>query len=109
MSRPGLGSLRRRVTIERPVLTPVEGGEQTVNWIPVAHVFAEIRAMAGREDLAADALAGTVTHRVRMRYRPGVTADMRLTWGNRHFNIRAVLDPDERKRWLVCICEEQRI
>lgn len=109
MTRRGINGLRRRVTIEQPLLTTADGGGQTVAWSPVATVFAEVRASTGREQLTADALTGTVTHKIRMRHRADVTADMRITWNGRIFNIRAVLDPDDRRRWLVCICEEQRL
>ena len=47
-----------------------------------------------------------MTHRVKIRYRAGVTAKMRLTFGARVFNIRGVINAGERDRTLELLCEE---
>ena len=47
-----------------------------------------------------------VTHRVRLRWRDGVTGAMRLSCGPRRFRIKAATDPDGARRDLVCLVEE---
>ena len=56
----------------------------------------------------ADAPALAITHRVTLRWRAGVTAAMRWREGDRVLDIRTVFDPDERRRALVCLCQETR-
>ena len=55
----------------------------------------------------ADRLAGSVSHEVALRYRPGIVPAMRFRKGARVFHIVSVIDVDERRRWLKCLCEER--
>ena len=107
MTRVAIGALRQPLTLEAPVRTEGEGGAATVAWSPVAQLWAAIAPLTGREIVSADALAGRVTHEVRLRFRGDVRPEMRFTTGSRRFDIRAVLDDGERHRWLVCLCEER--
>ena len=47
-----------------------------------------------------------MTHRVTIRHRDGVTPKMRLKFGTRILNIRAVINAGERNRTLELLCEE---
>ena len=73
----------------------------------VAAVWAAIWPRSSSEQLALDRVAGTATHDVWLRHRTGIKPEMRLTWGTRTFDIRGVIDIDERRRWLKCIVEER--
>jgi head-tail adaptor len=46
---------------------------------------------------------------VSLRYRAGVVPAMRLRKGARIFQILAVIDVEERRRWLKCWCEEREL
>ena len=59
-------------------------------------------------ELPLDRPEQSLTHRITLRYREGVTGAMRLTSGLRRFAIRAAADPDGSKRDLVCLVEEMR-
>lgn len=98
------GQLRHRVTIQRPT-EDINGGATT--WSDVETVWASIAPIAGREYFAAQQVQSDVTHRVRMRYGPTVTTKDRLTFGVRHFDIRTVLNRDERNRELELLCIER--
>jgi SPP1 family predicted phage head-tail adaptor len=107
MRRAAIGALRQPLTLEAPIRTEGEGGTATLAWSVVAQVWAAIAPLTGREMVSADAVAGRVTHEVRLRFRGGVRPEMRFTIGSRMLEIRAVLDEGERHRWLVCLCEER--
>jgi SPP1 family predicted phage head-tail adaptor len=108
MRPPRTGQLRHRLALEAPVRIEAEGGAAAIDWSPVAHVWAAIVPLSGREAVAGDSVRGVVTHELTLRYRAGIQPAMRLVTGSgRVFEIRAVRDPDERRRWLVCDCEEQ--
>lgn len=100
------GLLRHRVTIQAPTTTVNERGAQTPGWAEVATVWAEVRTPTGRERSGDERTVAVLSHVVTMRYRPGLTAAHRLKWGDRVFSLLATPDPDNRRRMLVCQCQE---
>lgn len=101
-----LSLMRLRITLEQPQLTSDTGGGYTRTWQPFASAWAHIAPLRGQEEFAGLQLTGVVTHRITMRYITGVTSAMRVLYGARAFNIRAVMNPDERKEYLVMVCDE---
>ena len=102
------GALRHRLRLEAPARIEGEGGTASINWSLVTHVWAALFPLSGREVVARDGLHGVLTHEITLRYRAGVQPSMRFVGtGGRAFEIRAVRDLDERRRWLVCDCEER--
>lgn len=103
------GKLRHRVTIQSlvagsPQQTP--SGEPDVSWTDVATVWASVEPLRGRELFAAQEHHSRVEVRIRMRYRSGITAAMRVFWDSRYYNIVVVLDAEERHRELELMCEQ---
>lgn len=92
--------------LEAPTRTPDEGGTATIAWTTVAEVWGRIAPSTGRELMRADGVAARLTHEIVLRHRGGVTPQMRLRQGTRVFEIHAVADIAERRRWLRCLCEE---
>ncbi|HAC59380.1 MAG TPA: head-tail adaptor protein, partial [Rhodobiaceae bacterium] len=43
-----------------------------------------------------------------IRYRSGITTEMRVLWKERVLNITSLRDPDGRKRFLELTCEGTR-
>ncbi len=101
-----IADLRHRLVLESRVHVGDGGGGATETWTPITTLWAAVRQKGGREQEAADRLAAKTTTEITIRYREGVTPDMRFRQGTRYFNIRAVLDADGRRRWLRCTCEE---
>jgi SPP1 family predicted phage head-tail adaptor len=97
---------RARLTLEAPVETPDVLGGAAITFEPVATLWARIEAHGGRERVTGAAAEGVVETRITLRWRDGVDARMRFTDSARLFLIRAVSDPDGRRRDLVCLCEE---
>jgi SPP1 family predicted phage head-tail adaptor len=62
--------------------------------------------IGGDEQIRAGRAEQAVTHRVRLRYRDGVSAAHRLACGPRRFRIASASDPDGARRELVCLVEE---
>jgi SPP1 family predicted phage head-tail adaptor len=99
--------MRHRLTLESASRAPDGGGGALETWATVAEVWAEITPTTGTEAVDADALTGRVSHEIVFRYRSGVAPVMRLRSGTRLFEIAAVIDVDERRRWLRCLCMER--
>jgi SPP1 family predicted phage head-tail adaptor len=106
MTRPRIGELRQRVTLQQPNDVPDGAGGFTRSWSDLASVWARIEPLSGAERLRAVQLESAVSHRVTLRYREGVSASLRLKFGARVFNIRAVINLEERKDYLDLLCEE---
>jgi SPP1 family predicted phage head-tail adaptor len=107
MKRPAIGRLRHRLTLEAADRTPDGGGGASEAWATVATVWAEITPTGGTESVDADALTGRISHEIVFRYRPDIAPVMRLRSAARLFEIAAVIDVDERRRWLKCLCVER--
>ena len=101
--------LRHVVVIQAENPTTDAGGGQTDPWaVPtvVATVRACIEPLKGFEKLRAMQLEDSVSHRFTMRWRSGVIAKHRLKFGTRLFNVRSVINVDERSRWLEILADE---
>ena len=99
--------MNKRVTIQRPARTADEGGGNEISWEDLATVWAAVSPVSGKEDLVRGRLKGDVTHKVTMRYRPGLSAEMRLLLGDRILEVKAFIDPGEKHRFLELHCLER--
>jgi SPP1 family predicted phage head-tail adaptor len=72
-----------------------------------ANCWAAIEPLTGRELFAAQQRVAEVSHKVTIRWRPGILANQGVWYGKRQFDIQVVLDPDERKCFLVLLCKER--
>lgn len=106
MSAPTIGAMRLRMTLEGPIDTPDDSGSMTRSYAPLADVWAEVTSLFGEARFVAERQEQAITCRARIRWRAGVTSQMRLVAGARKLLIHSVYDPDERRRFLVCRCEE---
>lgn len=102
-----VGGLRRKLTLERNMRVGDGGGGASTNWVSVAQLWGSVEVLRGEEFFAEHKVQGRVSHEIVVRYRSDVEPEMRLSMDGRLFQILAVFDPDERRRWLKCLCEEQ--
>lgn len=102
------GMLSARLDLETPLETDDGQGGVIGVWTPVASVWGRIEPLRATPVDEAGALTAPVTHRVTIRYRAEVRHAMRFVHRGRELLIRAVRDPDESRRYLVCDCEENR-
>ena len=99
-----IGDLRHRVTIQEKAVTIDAYGGEVVIWADVATVWAAMEPLSGREFLEGRRLENEINHRIRIRYREGLTPSMRVVCGSRTFDIEAVIERASRRReiWLMC-------
>jgi len=105
------GQLRREVEYQRPSTTIDTYGQLENSWTLINTMWASIETIAGSDIVIASELVGVVTHRVKIRYRQGVTPDDRLVYTNcpdcpRVFEIASVDNWHERDIFLVLLCKE---
>ncbi|MCP4934297.1 MAG: phage head closure protein [bacterium] len=100
------GALRHRVILESATKTSDGGGGSMIFWEQEATLWVAIKPLSGRELLSAGQFSSRLTHQITLRYISQILPEMRFRKGNRIFAIRAVLDVEEKQRWLRALCEE---
>lgn len=106
------GELRHRINILRPNSTQdTFGGTQIGDdSIFSADVPAKIETLTGRELLQAQQKVSEVTHRITIRWQPGIVALMNVGWfdeRDRFFQIQDIFNPDGQHKKLELLCIER--
>jgi len=99
------GRLNRRCVIQTPSTATDELGQPIPGWTDVATVWADIRMKSGLEAIKAGASVSVVQASIRVRYRAGITAGMRVVHNLTNYNITAV-QPDVGGREFVDLVAE---
>jgi SPP1 family predicted phage head-tail adaptor len=96
------GKMRCRGVVQQP---PTSRSSST--WTTYINAWAEITARSQREYMNGNANQSEITHEIRMRYRSGVTPDMRFSYNGRYFRFVSVVNVDERDRELYIEATER--
>lgn len=102
------GRLRHLITLQRKQQTQNPNtGAMITTWVPVASVWAAVEPLSAREFVAAQAVQSNVSVRITVRYRPGITAAMRILHDGKVYGITGVLaDKDSGREYLTLPCAE---
>jgi SPP1 family predicted phage head-tail adaptor len=96
------GQLDQRISVER-----LQGGVDELGqplpdtWAPLFTCWAAVEPLTGREYLAAQAAVSEVTAKIRMRFRPWMTAEDRVIHEGTIYNIVSLIDVRSANRELV--------
>jgi SPP1 family predicted phage head-tail adaptor len=99
------GKLRERVTVQQATENRNSLGETVLSWATYAERWASVEGVSSREALETGQQDVQLTHRVRLRYLPGLTQQMRLSWRGRVLEIVSLLEYGNRSEH-VAICQE---
>jgi len=105
MIRPG--ELRERVTVQVASGSRNALGETTFSWSDSTAVWASVQGLSAREVLLSGQQQTEVSHRVRLRYLPTLTNQMRFSWRDRTLEIVSLLEHNNRSEH-EAICQEAR-
>lgn len=100
------GQLRERITVQQASETRNTLGETLQSWSTFANVWASVEGVSARESLYAGQQQISISHRVRLRYLPGLTQSMRLRWRNRTLEIVSLLERNNRTEHEL-LCQEE--
>jgi len=100
------GRMRHRLTLERDMGGDDGHGGQLRDWQTVREFWGFVRPLRGTEQLEADRLEASVTHRIHCRYMSDIDPRDRIVFRGRSFNIRQIIDVEEWRRELDILCEE---
>lgn len=100
------GQLDQRVTVERLSGGVDELGQPLPDtWAPLFTCWAAVEPLAGREYIAAQAAVSEVTAKIRMRFRPWMTAEDRVIHKGTVYQIQSVIDVRSENRELHLMCK----
>ena len=100
------GALDQRIVIER-----LQGGVDELGqplpdtWAPLFTCWAAVEPLTGREYIAAQAAVSEVTAKIRMRFRPWMTAQDRVIHNGTIYGIESLIDVRSDHRELVLMCK----
>lgn len=100
------GAFRTELILEQVTLMTDGLGGHGESWSEAATVFALVEPVTATGVFGADQTLESVTHRITLRAREGLSSGMRFRKGARLFAIVTVHDPDESGRYLVCRTRE---
>lgn len=101
-----IGSLKHRIVLQKKMITEDALKQQTENWTDFAFVWAGIEPLSGREYFAAQQINSEISVRITIRHLSGITAEARVVFDSRIFEVLSVINPEERCESLILMCRE---
>ena len=95
------GKLNKRITFQ---LQDLDSEDE--EWEDRATTWASINPISGKEYYSAETINSDLTHKIRLRYRRGITPDMRILYNGRIFYIVSVINEYEKNTMLQLMCRE---
>lgn len=95
------GKLNKRITFQ---LQDLDSEDES--WKDIATTWANINPISGKEYYSAETINSDLTHKIRLRYRRGITPDMRILYNGRIFYIVSVINEYEKNTMLQLMCRE---
>ena len=100
------GDLDQRIRVERQQGGFDELGQPLPDtWAPLFTCWAAVEPLTGREYLAEQDKVSEVTARIRMRFRPWMTAEDRVIHNGTIYQIESLIDVRSDHRELVLMCK----
>jgi SPP1 family predicted phage head-tail adaptor len=97
--------MRERVTVQIASGTTNALGETVLTWSDSTSVWASVNGVSAREQLISGQNQVAISHRIVMRYLPGLTQSMRLSWRSRTLEIMSLLEHGNRSEHEL-LCQE---
>jgi SPP1 family predicted phage head-tail adaptor len=100
------GRLRQSIIVQREVSTSDGLGGHTNLWGTVTQLKAFINPTTGGERYTSQRLEAKITHKVYVRFTDLIKTSDRINFNGRLMQIRAIINLEERNRWLEIHAEE---
>lgn len=108
------GDLDKTISIQKQSNVSDGMGGFTMTWVDIVtgsatatNIWAAIWPVSAKQKIEAMQEQSTITHRVRVRYRSGITAGMRIKFGSRVFDIiEPPIDPNMANKMLDILARE---
>jgi SPP1 family predicted phage head-tail adaptor len=105
-----LGEYRHRVQVERKTSTPDPDGGYLEVWLPLDpptwDCAIQAASLRDLQRISGGTVNATATHVLRGRYHAQLSADARILFRDRTFEVQSVHDREQRQMFLEVICHE---
>ncbi|PHR57283.1 MAG: head-tail adaptor protein [Arcobacter sp.] len=98
-------SLKHTIVIQSSIEIPDSFGGVSKSWNDFKTVRASVKPQSAKEFFSAGVQA-EATHKIEVRYVLGLNPKMRILFGTRVFDIKSILNIQERNKVLHIICTE---
>lgn len=99
------GSLNSLVRIQAQSTAQDALGQPLLVWADVATVWADVRMPNGMQSIKADASVSVAVASIRIRFRTGLDAGMRVLHGTTVYQINAVLPDVAGREFVDLVCQ----
>lgn len=100
------GDLNQRITIHSKTVTGRDSaGGEVLTWSTFATVWAQKVHQSSREFFAAHKSNSEITDMFIIRYRAGVTTEMRVSYNGKYYDIIGADDPDGKRVEIHVLCK----
>jgi SPP1 family predicted phage head-tail adaptor len=100
------GKLRHRIAFYSKVVVRDAYGQETITWTLAFTVWGAVEPLLGREFLESRREEASVSSRIRIRKRDGVSPEMRATWDGHIYDITGILEVRTENREIVLMVNE---
>ena len=100
------GSLNKKVLFQVATGASNDFGEPTNSWSDFATAYVSIVPLRGKEYFSSKGVKSEVSHKIELRFMPGVTTDMKIVYGSRTFEIESAINVREQNRTLEIMATE---
>ncbi len=104
-----IGRLRYKVELQSATNSSDGAGGYTSSFNTIASLFADIRPSSGDESYRQGKVQDKTTHKIYIRHRNDVKTNYRISYDQRIFNIKSILNIDERNRFIELTCTEGEV
>jgi len=101
-----IGDMRDQITLENRAIRPEEI-DFAEDFTTVITVFALIETARGLETFDGANVVNLITHKMWIRFIPGITEETWVLFDDRRFDIMDVESLEERKEFLLLRCKER--
>ena len=102
-----IGKLRHQVEILKPVISKDTLGQEIESWEVQHSVWASIEPLSGKEYFSAKQVNSEATIKLTIRYVESLLPHWVVQFGQCIFNIEAIINLEERNRYLQLLCSEK--
>ena len=102
-----IADLRHQIEIQEKTAVSDGAGGQTETWSKLYELWAAIWPISAKETRENMRFETNITHNIRIRYREGITTAMIVVFGTRAFDIKGIINLEERNIWLDMVCNER--
>jgi len=103
------GKLRLHLVIQSASETRGPDGAEVKTWATFATVWGSVNPIRAREQLQSGQLQSDVTHKILLRYLPGLTHEHRITMDGRVFEIVSLMNVAEANHMMEVLAVERDV